>query len=51
LAISRVLIAQFAGTYDVKAKYRLWCDEEIDQLKRLVASGASALRAKELANR
>jgi hypothetical protein len=29
----------------VKAKYRLWCDEEIDHLKALVASGASALRA------
>jgi hypothetical protein len=39
------LICDFAGTYEVKEKYRLWCDEEIDQLTRLVASGASALRA------
>jgi 4-hydroxy-3-methylbut-2-en-1-yl diphosphate synthase IspG/GcpE len=29
----------------VKAKYRLWRDQEIDQLKALVTSGASALRA------
>ena len=39
------LICDLAGTYEVKEKYRLWCDEEIDQLTRLVASGASALRA------
>jgi GcrA cell cycle regulator len=38
------LNCDFAGGYEVKAKYRLWCDEEIDQLKRLVASGASAVR-------
>ena len=29
----------------MKAKYRLWRDQEIDQLKALVTSGASALRA------
>jgi GcrA cell cycle regulator len=35
----------------MKAKFRLWCNEEIDQLKRLVASGASALRASVALNR
>jgi len=29
----------------MKAKYGLWSEEEVNQLKALVASGASALRA------
>jgi GcrA cell cycle regulator len=29
----------------MKAKYRVWSEEELDRLKAVVASGASALRA------
>jgi hypothetical protein len=30
---------------DVKSKYRHWTEEDLDALKALIASGASALRA------
>ena len=42
---------RFAGSHDVKAKCRVWCDEEIDWLKALIASGASAWRASVALNR
>jgi hypothetical protein len=35
----------------VKAKYKLWSEEEVDRLKALVASDASALRASVILNR